>query len=1296
MARARCGSVRAVKRIIGGAALSVVVVLSLAGCGRIGYGSFAGADANIDEGVDASTDEGVVLDMPMLVDMGVDEGTEMDMFVADLGLDEGVDMGPVLVPGVDVSPTSGLSTSESGTTADFAVRLLAPPTDDVTIAIESSDETEATVSTPFLSFTSLNWAAPQTVTVTGVDDVAADGDQSFTITLAPAESSDLAYDGLDGDDVSGENRDNETPGVFVTPTSGLLTTEEGGTATFTIVLNNAPGDDVTISLATSDGSEGAASPASLTFTSMNWDAPQTVTVTGADDLVADGNIDYTIVTGATSSLDAAYNALPVADVAVTNQDDETPAILVSPLSGLMTSEAGLIDTFGVRLATQPTSDVVLDVESLDTSEGTVSPGSLTFTSMNWNATQLVTLSGVDDVIIDGAQLYTVRVTPNVASDAVYAAMTPIDVTASNTDNETAGVTVTPSSGLEVSEMGDTASFVITLNSQPTASVLIPLSSTDTTEGTVAPPTVSFTPATWNTPRTVTITGVNDAISDGNQMFTITTGAVVSGDSDYVGIDPTDVSVTNIDDDSPSIIVTPTTIATSEGGGFTSFTIRLGSMPTAGVTVPIMSSDTTEATVSPSSISFNTFNYATPQVVTVMPVDDLFSDGNQPFTIVLGLPTTTDVTYAAINPTDVTGTNADNESTGIVVSPNSGLVTTEGGAMTSFTVRLLSVPTANVTIGVSSSDLTEGTVSPATLTFTTLNGTNPLTVTVTGVNDMLADGDQAYSIVLATAVSADGAYNGLDPSDVSVTNTDNDVPNFLVTPLTVQTAETGTTAMISVSLTAGPSSDVVLGVSSSNTAEATVSPATLTFTPGDFAAAHVVTVTGVNDAIIDGIQGYTVITAAASSTDGAYNGMNPVDVAGTNSDDDYIVTNGSVNTAGVQANLDTGAGDTAVQISYDGRFIAFRSYADNLVAGDTNSDSDCFVRDMQLNTTERVSVGTDGSQAPGVSASPLISADGRYVVFMSNGAPTWTGYTGAYHTWIRDRTLGTTTIVSLTSAGSAATGSPSALSSDARYVLFNNAVNNTVPGDTNGRGDLFIRDRTLLTTTRATLQSGGAQYTTGGVFAAASYGPSVSDDGRFVVFSADMACNITADAGKTDTNVFLRDTMANTTVLLSFTTAGVPGRAQSMDSTPDGRYVLLYSYASVYVAGDTSTYGDVYVYDRLMGTFEVVSVSTAGVLGNQFSWSGSISDDGRYVAFESAASNLVAGDSNGQNDVFVRDRMLHTTRRQSVSQSGAQGNGISGQPVISGDGNWIVFRTAATNLFPGDTNGHIDCLRVPRL
>ncbi|MBI5055579.1 MAG: hypothetical protein HZB61_03045 [Nitrospirae bacterium] len=182
-------------------------------------------------------------------------------------------------------------------------------------------------------------------------------------------------------DVSVTNTDNDVAGIVVTPTSGLTTTEAGGAATFTVALNSQPTADVTIGLSSGDTTEGTVLPVSLTFTSANWNAAQTVTVTGANDNVQDGNIAYIIITGAASSVDVNYSGMAVSDVSVTNTDDaDTAGITVTPTSGLTTTEAGGTSTFTVVMNSQPTTDVTIALSSSDTTEGNVSPVGLTFTS----------------------------------------------------------------------------------------------------------------------------------------------------------------------------------------------------------------------------------------------------------------------------------------------------------------------------------------------------------------------------------------------------------------------------------------------------------------------------------------------------------------------------------------------------------------------------------------------------------------------------------------------------------------------------------------------------------------------------------------------------------------------------------------------------------------------------------------------------------------------------------------------------------------------------------------------------
>jgi hypothetical protein len=238
-------------------------------------------------------------------------------------------------------------------------------------------------------------------------------------------------------------------------------------------------------LTSSNPAEGTVLPASVTFTSANWNVPQTVTITGVDDAIADGAVAYTIVTGATSSSDATFNALTVADVSVSNTDNDAAGVTVTPTSGLVTTEAGGTVTFTV--ADEPADgerDNPIEFERPDGGDGVACIAD--FTSANWNVAQTVTITGVDDAIVDGTIAYTIVTGAGVSTDPVYNGFAVPDVSVSTTDNDSAGVTVTPTSGLIVTEAGGAATFTMVLTAQPSADITIPLSSSDLTEGTVSP------------------------------------------------------------------------------------------------------------------------------------------------------------------------------------------------------------------------------------------------------------------------------------------------------------------------------------------------------------------------------------------------------------------------------------------------------------------------------------------------------------------------------------------------------------------------------------------------------------------------------------------------------------------------------------------------------------------------------------------------------------------------------------------------------------------------------------------
>jgi len=399
---------------------------------------------------------------------------------------------------------------------------------------------------------------------------------------------------------------------------------------------------------------------------------------------------------------------------------------------------------------------------------------------------------------------------------------------------------------------------------------------------------------------------------------------------------------------------------------------------------------------------------------------------------------------------------------------------------------------------------------------------------------------------------------------------------------------------------------------------------------------------------------------------------------------------SVSSSGAQGN----SGSWISSISADGRFVAFYSGASNLVPGDTNGVPDIFVRDRLTGTTERVSVSSAGEQGNGWSGGASISADGRFVAFYSWASNLVPGDTnGVPDIFIRDRLTARTERVSVSSAGEQGNGRPggASISADGRFVAFVSDASNLAPGDTNAWADVFVRERLTDRTERVSVSSSGAQGNSH------SGSVSISADGRFVAFDSRATNLVPGDTNGRD-DVFVRDRLTGRTERVSVSSAGEQGNSVSYapSISADGRFVAFASRASNLAPGDTNGYDDVFVRDRLTGTTERISVSSAGAQGNYESWWPCISADGRFVAFHSPASNLAPGDTNGCYDIFVRDRLTGTTERVSVSSSGAQGDGDSCAPSISADGRFVGFVSSASNLVPGDTNGMCDTFVRDRL
>jgi Tol biopolymer transport system component len=344
-------------------------------------------------------------------------------------------------------------------------------------------------------------------------------------------------------------------------------------------------------------------------------------------------------------------------------------------------------------------------------------------------------------------------------------------------------------------------------------------------------------------------------------------------------------------------------------------------------------------------------------------------------------------------------------------------------------------------------------------------------------------------------------------------------------------------------------------------------------------------------------------------------------------------------------------------------------------------------------TERVSVSSSGAQGNDISGRtgpPAISADGNAVAFDSiatNLVPAATS--GQDDIYVRDRSPGATELVSISTSGTEPDGSSFLpdLSGDGRYVAFQSVADNLVKGDSNGVEDVFVYDRATHTTTRASVAGNSKDANS------LSLGASISDDGRYVAFRSD-ATNLVK--GARPTSIYVRDLVKRKTELASVASDGTPANSFNFnaDISGNGRYVAFDSQATNLAPGDDGNITQIFVHDRVTGTTVQASVDNAGTPGNGTSTDPSISADGRYVAFDSDASNLVPGDTNGVRDVFVHDMVTGQTIRVSVDSAGNQGNemsdisirgGATFGPAISGDGRYVTFDSAASNLVADDTN-----------
>lgn len=332
---------------------------------------------------------------------------------------------------------------------------------------------------------------------------------------------------------------------------------------------------------------------------------------------------------------------------------------------------------------------------------------------------------------------------------------------------------------------------------------------------------------------------------------------------------------------------------------------------------------------------------------------------------------------------------------------------------------------------------------------------------------------------------------------------------------------------------------------------------------------------------------------------------------------------------------------------------------------------------------RVSTDSAGVQADGNSGRASLSADGRYIAFYSDAANLVPGDTnGVGDVYLKDTLTGQTVRISSGSAGNQGAGHswfPS-ISADGRYVAFESVAANLVQGDTNSSGDVFLKDTSTGQTIRISTDSAGRQG-----IKRSGY-PAMSAGGRYVAFSS-LASNLAPADTNGTWDVLVKDISNGRTTTASSNSSGQAGNDWSYWSSisADGRYVAYHSNASNLVAADFNAAVDVFIKDTLTGQTSRASTGANGNEANGNSWCPSMSADGRYLAFYSSAANLVPGDTNGTWDIFLKDVQTGQTKIISSDSAGRQGNGWSIAPSISADGRYIAYISSAANLVFGDTN-----------
>lgn len=516
------------------------------------------------------------------------------------------------------------------------------------------------------------YQSPQTLTLAAVDDAVDNGTQTIGVT-AVAASSDPYYSGKAGPTADVRLADNDGPIAIVLGTTSLTLSEGGSSGSSAVSLSRNPGATVTVSVAFPTGqvrvNGSAVSPVDLTFTAANWNSPQTLTITGYDDAVAEGVHTPAVSLSSPDFADTKSISLTI------NDNDSAGATVSLPGGGMTATEGGAGSSYTIKLNSEPTANTTVSLAfgSNIQINGGNSPVALTFTPGNWNTTQTVTVTAKDDTLLEGAHSDTIV---HSFSGGGYGTVTVSDVTVTLTDNETAGIAITEGGGnTGVTEGGATDSYTIKLTSIPSGTVTISIAfdpaqvSLNGPAGAstaTSPYTFTIASADWNTAQTVTVTAKDDTLAEGAHSATMVHTASGGG---FGTASSVNVVAAITDNDNPGLTIVQSAGSTgvTEGSSTSdSYTIKLSGPPSADVDVAIAFNNTqlsiNGSTTSPQTLTFTTANWNTAQTVTVLALADMVAQGAHNSTIQHSVSSTGDAIYNAlghVSSADITVAITDN-------------------------------------------------------------------------------------------------------------------------------------------------------------------------------------------------------------------------------------------------------------------------------------------------------------------------------------------------------------------------------------------------------------------------------------------------------------------------------------------------------------------------------------------------------------------------------------------------------------------------------------------------------------